>query len=95
MRIIQWLLLLVILMIALIFYMKNSQPVELNYYVGVIEWPLSLIFLVTLSFGAILGVLSSLPIIFKLKRENMKLKSQVKQSEKEITNLRVLPLKDS
>ena len=93
-RILKVLLLLLILVIGLIFHMKNSQLVELNYYLGIIESPLSLFFIVTLTFGAVLGVVSSLPIIFKLKKDNLKLKSQVKQSEKEITNLRVLPLKD-
>jgi uncharacterized membrane protein YciS (DUF1049 family) len=44
--------------------------------------------------GSMLGVLASLPIIIKLKRDKSKLERQIRNSEKEINNLRVMPVRD-
>ena len=93
-RIAKLILALAILLFGLAFHLKNNQLVELNYYVGTLELPLSLMVVIGLCIGALLGVLASMPIIIKLKRQKMKLEKQVKNSEKEINNLRVLPVKD-
>jgi putative membrane protein len=83
-----------IVFIGLIFHIKNDQLVELNYYVNSIPVSFSLVIVLTLCIGALLGVLASLPMILKLKHENAKLDRQVKITEKEINNLRVIPVKD-
>ncbi len=85
----------VIVFMGLIFHMKNDQLVELNYYVNSIPVSFSLVIVLTLCIGALLGVLASLPMILKLKHENAKLIRQVKMTEKEINNLRVIPVKDT
>jgi putative membrane protein len=54
-----------------------------------------LVIVLTLCIGALLGVLASLPMILKLKHENTRLVRQVKMTEKEINNLRVIPVKDT
>jgi putative membrane protein len=79
----------------LIFHLKNDQLVELNYYVNSIPVSFSLVIVLTLCIGALLGVLASLPMILKLKHENARLVRQVKMTEKEINNLRVIPVKDT
>ncbi len=56
--------------------------------------PLSWLVVIVLFIGALLGVLASLPMIIKLKQQNLKLERQKKNSEKEINNLRVMPIKD-
>ncbi|OGT33225.1 MAG: hypothetical protein A2W28_00300 [Gammaproteobacteria bacterium RBG_16_51_14] len=84
----------VIIFFGLIFHLKNDQLVELNYYVNTVPVSFSLVIVLTLCVGAILGVLASLPALLKLKHENAKLVRQVKMTEKEINNLRVIPVRD-
>lgn len=93
-RIAKLILVFVILLVGLAFHLKNNQPIELNYYLDVINLPLSWLVVIILFIGAMLGVLSSLPIIIKLKRDKLRLEKQIKNSEKEINNLRVMPVKD-
>lgn len=93
-RIAKLILVFVILLIGLAFHLKNNQPIELNYYIDVINLPLSWLVVIILFVGSIMGVLSSLPIIIKLKRDKLRLEKQIKNSEKEINNLRVMPVKD-
>ena len=93
-RIAKLILVFIILMIGLTFHLKNNQLIKLNYYVDVIYIPLSWLVVIVLIIGSILGLLASLPIIIKLKRDKMILKKKIKNSEKEINNLRVMPIKD-
>ncbi|MGB1799424.1 MAG: LapA family protein, partial [Gammaproteobacteria bacterium] len=60
----------------------------------VLDMPLSWLVVIMLFIGAMLGVLASLPMIIKLKQQKLKLERQIKSSEKEINNLRVMPVKD-
>ncbi len=83
-----------ILLSGLAFHLKNNQFIELNYYAGVLNIPLSWLVVIVLFIGAMLGVLASLPMIIQLKQKNIKLERQKKNSEKEINNLRVMPIKD-
>ena len=84
----------VILLIGLAFHLKNNQLIELNYYVDVISLPMSWLVVLVLFIGSMLGVLASLPIIIKLKRDKIMLERQIKNSENEINNLRVMPVRD-
>lgn len=93
-RIAKLILIFVILLIGLAFHLKNNQLIELNYYVDVINLPMSWLVVLVLFIGSMLGVLASLPIIIKLKRDKIMLERQVKNSEKEINNLRVMPVRD-
>lgn len=93
-RIAKLILVLAVLLLGLVFHLKNNQLIELNYYLGTLELSLSLLVVVVLCVGAVLGALASLPLIVSLKRQQMKLKRQIENSEKEINNLRVLPVKD-
>jgi len=94
-RIIKLILVFAILLFGLAFHLKNNFPIELNYYIGTTPpLPLSVIVVIVLSLGALFGVLASLPIIIKLKQQKLKLERQIKNSEKEINNLRVMPVKD-
>jgi uncharacterized membrane protein YciS (DUF1049 family) len=93
-RIAKLILVFIILMIGLTFHLKNNQIIKLNYYVDVIDIPLSWLVVIVLIIGSTLGLLASLPIIIKLKRDKMILEKQIKNSEKEINNLRVMPIKD-
>ena len=93
-RIAKLIIVFIILLSGLAFHLKNNQMIELNYYVGVLDMPLSWLVVIMLFIGAMLGVLASLPMIIKLKQQKLKLERQIKSSEKEINNLRVMPVKD-
>lgn len=85
----------VILFLGLIFHLKNDQTVELNYYMNSVSVSFSLIIVIVLIIGAILGVLACLPPLLRLRHENARLHKQVKLTEKEINNLRVIPVRDT
>ena len=93
-RIIGVLILLIAVVTGLVFAVMNANQVELNYYFGSGSVPLSLALVVALSLGALLGLVSGIGFVLGLKRENGKLKREVKILEKEIMNLRNIPLKD-
>jgi len=79
--------------VALSFALMNVDEVKLSYYLGSIEAPLSLIVVLSLSLGALLGAAAVMGVVFRLKRENNKLARSIRSSKKELTNLRSLPLK--
>lgn len=85
---------LILLVTGILFAVLNAEPVMLHYYFGDTEVPLSLTIISSIIVGAILGVFASAGIVFKLKRENSRLRKSSELAEKEITNLRTMPLKD-
>ncbi len=94
-RIIIFTLLLLVALLGLSFALMNAEPVTLNYYFGKLQAPLSLVLVIALAFGAVMGVLASMWVVITQKRELAKLRKAAKITEKEITNLRSLPMKDS
>ncbi len=86
---------LLIFIISLVFFLKNNQTITFNYLVDSQELSLSFLLFVSLSIGALLGVLAWLPKIFSLKHRISRLQKQVKLTEKELNNLRVMPMKDT
>lgn len=85
---------LILLIIGILFAVLNAEPVTLHYYFGDKHIPLSLVLITAIILGAILGIIASAGIIIKLKRDNSKLKKLTELSEKELTNLRTMPIKD-
>ena len=94
-RLLKLVLILFIVVIGVVFHLRNDQPVMLDYLLGNAESYFSIWIVAALFIGALLGMASSLPLIIKLKGENVKLQRQVKVTEKEINNLRVIPVKDT
>lgn len=93
-RIILLLVLFVVLVIGLSFSLMNAETVMLSYYFGTISAPLSIVVVVSLAVGALLGVLACMGMALGLKQEIARLRRSVKVAEKEVENLRSLPLKD-
>ena len=84
----------IVLIAGLVFFLKNSQELEFNYVIGTISLPLSLLILLVLLAGVILGWLSMLPLLLRQRRRIGKLEKQARLVEKEVNNLRVMPVKD-
>ena len=85
---------LILLVIGILFAVLNAEPVILHYYFGDKQLPLSLVIISAIVIGAILGIIASAGVIIKLKHENSKLRRLSELSEKELTNLRTMPIKD-
>ncbi len=83
-----------ILLIGLAFHLKNHQLVVLNYYIGEIELPISLVIVMAMCFGVFFGILASFPIVVKIKNLNNRLEKKIKNKEKEISNFRIMTTKD-
>jgi len=91
-RIVIFVLLLLVTLLGLSFALMNAESVQLNYYFGTLQAPLSLVVVLAIILGAGLGVLASLSIVVGQKRELAKLRKSAKE---EVSNLRSLPLKDT
>ncbi len=94
-RIIYLFIFLVLVIFGIVFAVLNAEPVKLNYYFGSKEVALSLILVLAMIVGAILGVIASASMIISNRREVMKLRKSVELAEKEVTNLRAIPLRDT
>lgn len=94
MRIIKLFLIMLIMLVGAVFAVLNAEPVEFNYYFGSRALPLSLVMIAALGAGALLGMLSSMGLMFALKRENLSLRRKSQLASQEVNNLRALPLKD-
>jgi len=81
-------------LIAIMLAVLNAESVNINYYFGESSHPLSLLIVIALASGVFLGIVASLVVILKLKAVNARLKKDIKVSEKELVNLRRLPLRD-
>ena len=73
----------------------NAETVTINYYVGRAHLPLSLTLVLAFSIGCLLGILVGIGMYLRIKSQNYKLKHRIKIVEKEIENLRTMPLHDN
>jgi uncharacterized integral membrane protein len=72
----------------------NSQEVHIDYYFADKPTDLMYVILASLFIGALMGIFALLGVVLRLKHELSKKKREVKLVEKEVANLRSLPLKD-
>jgi len=94
MRIISSIFYLILIALAVVFAVINSNEITLAYYFGTQDMPLSLALAIALILGCLLGVLSCLKKIIKLKYCQRQLKQEINTANKEISNLRAIPIKD-
>lgn len=85
---------LVIILLGVSFAALNANSVEINLYITTLTMPVAVIMTMMLGIGICVGVLLSLIRYWRLKIEFAKVKSQLKLCEKEVKNLRDIPLKD-
>jgi putative membrane protein len=74
-----WLLRIVVFAILLGFALKNIDPVTVRFYLGA-EWeaPLAFVLLIAFVLGSATGVLASLGLMFRKRREIVDLRKQVR-----------------
>jgi putative membrane protein len=93
-RIVNLVLILIVTLVTVTFTLLNSQPVKINYYFGSYEIDLLIVIVMSLVIGALLGVMAALGKLVSLKQEMLRKEKKIKITEKELENLRSLPLKD-
>jgi lipopolysaccharide assembly protein A len=94
MRILSYILLIIIILLGITFALINHNPVTVNYYLGEVSLPLSFVLVFAFVSGCLLGLIVGLSILIKLKLKNYRLQQQLKVTEKEVENLRAIPLQD-
>ena len=94
MRVMSLFIFLVIAILGVSFATLNAEMVNVNYYFGTKSLPVSVVIVGSLGLGLFLGLIFSFFKLIKLKSENMRLKSRAKMVEKEVENLRAIPLKN-
>jgi putative membrane protein len=93
-RIIYLFLFLMLVIFGIVFAALNAEQVKLNYYFGSKDVALSLILVLAMIVGALLGVIASASMIISNRREVVKLRKSVQLAEKEVANLRAIPIRD-
>ncbi len=94
MRIISIFFMLAIVIFGITFATLNSESVTVNYYVDQSTLPLSLLLVLVFAMGCLLGVIVGLWLVLKAKIRNYRMRQKLRLAEKEIENLRAIPLQD-
>ena len=94
-RLVSLILTAILVLMGLAFAVVNAKPVELNYFLATREVPLAMVLVLTLTVGALMGIVFSLGMVIRLKRETLRLRRQIQLTEQEVVNLRTMPIKDT
>ena len=94
MRIISYFFLLIIVLFGMTFATLNSESVTINYYLGQSTLPLSLLLVLAFALGCLIGMMVGIWLLIKAKLVSYRLRQRLNLAEKEIENLRAIPLQD-
>lgn len=94
MRILITIFYLFLVLVGVTFAALNASSVQVNFYFTTLKMPISVLMTIMLGVGMALGFLLFLYRYWRLKAEHRKIKNQLRLTEKEIKNLRAIPLKD-
>jgi uncharacterized integral membrane protein len=83
-RIVAWIVLLLVFCFTVVLTIPNTHLVTLNYYVGSTEIHLTVLLLISLCVGALLGSLFNLMWVWKVYRDNQRLRKLYKQMLHEV-----------
>ena len=73
----------------------NNTPVNIQYYLGTITMPISIVVIVSLVIGITIGALAIFSGSLQLRYENRCLQKKIGLREQELDSLRILPIKDT
>lgn len=94
MRIISYIIAIIVIFFGVTFAVLNSESISINYYFNQRMMPLSLLLVLVFTFGCLIGIAASLGLLLKAKLYNYRLQQRLTLAEKEIENLRAIPLQD-
>lgn len=84
----------ILIILGVTFAALNASSVQVNFYFSTLTMPISVLMTIMLGIGLILGFCLFFMRYWRLKMDYSRLKSQLKLTEKEIQNLRSIPLKN-
>lgn len=84
----------ILIIIGVSFAALNASSVAVNFYFNTISLPISLLMTLVLGLGVLIGFLLFITRYWRLKIECHKMRNQLKLTEKEIKNLRAIPLQN-
>lgn len=93
-RLLGFVFLIALVALGLSFAVLNADPVTLNYYFGFLEVPLSMIVVVSLVTGALIGVLVSMGSLLRLRQTSARLKRQLHTAQRDADRVTILPARD-
>lgn len=85
---------LIIILVGASFAALNADSVQVNFYFTKVNMPISVLITIMLGVGLIIGFLLFLFRYWRLKVKYSRLQSKLRLTEKEIKNLRSIPLQD-
>jgi lipopolysaccharide assembly protein A len=94
MRILYYLFLLAVILFCATFATLNLQNVSVNYYVAQREMPLALLLAFTFGGGCVIGLVFGFWMLIKSKIKQFRLRQRLTLAERELENLRAIPLRD-
>lgn len=83
-----------LIIIGVSFAALNASAVDVNFYFKTVSMPIAVLMTIMLGVGIFVGVILFIGRYWRLKLECHKIKNQLKLTEKEIKNLRSIPLQD-
>jgi uncharacterized integral membrane protein len=88
MRYLVWALRLIVFVAVLMFALKNTNPVAINFYGDYImhDVPLIVVMLVTFVVGAIFGLLLTVPAAMRRRREAVRLRRELDRIQAAVNN---------
>lgn len=95
MKFIYLLLFVFFLVLGFVLAILNSAPIKINYYYGWLELPLSFALLGVFVIGIVIGLSSKIWSNFILRRRYSSLSKKAAVTQKEVSNLRTYPAKQS
>lgn len=95
MRMFMMMLYLVLILVGVSFSVLNAASVVINFYFKTISMPISVLIILMLGTGVLIGFFTASIRYWRLKSECRRLKNQLKLTEQEIKNLRTIPVTDT
>ncbi len=83
-----------ILLVSALFFSQNDSLVTVDYILSQFTWPLNWLMIFLFVFGFLLGSFSMFKGLINVKLQLAKSKRLVQLKDKEIKNLRALPIRD-
>ncbi|EHL31126.1 lipopolysaccharide assembly protein LapA domain-containing protein [Legionella drancourtii] len=94
MRIVMLVIYILLIIIGVSFAALNAASVDVNFYFKTVSMPISVLITIMLGIGILIGFILFIGRYWRLKAECNRIKNQLKLTEKEIKNLRSIPLQD-
>lgn len=80
--------------VSALFFAQNDQLIEIKYFAGSLQWQMNWVLVFMLVFGFVIGVVSMLTSLLATKMRLANSLRKLALLEKEVSNLRALPITD-